>query len=351
MTLTAEGIPTPTGRGNRWEPATLHCLLTHPVYTGRAFAYRTKVERLKGGTTRSMLRPEAEHVALPEGTAPRLVSDAEFEAVQARFAANRASATRNNANPEATLLRCGFAICGYCEHALSITKRKGRPHLYRCHPVGRDRHGCPSFGVTAPILDLAVWQRVEQVLTQPEIIAAEVARRKECDPCPGDVAAVDRRLTTIAEQRSRLARAVANVDDDEASAPLISELCVLAEQAKGLQKERAALLAQASASAANRERLADLATWCARVAGNLPNLTYGERRMILEALGVRVKVYRADHTPRWEITMAPAPVPSPSPENADAIVFSKGSRFSRATARWTRKASTGSRRRSRRGRW
>ncbi|MDP9365235.1 MAG: recombinase family protein, partial [Chloroflexota bacterium] len=203
MALTAAGTPTPTGRGRRWEVSSLHGILTNPVYAGRPAAYRTRQERRKG-KVRVLARPTAHWVPLPAGTAPAILTEAEFEAVQARLERNKAAAPRNNADPEATLLRCGIARCGYCGYPLSITKRAGRAHLYRCHPVGRDRHGCPSFGIMAPILDEAVWRRVEAVLTRPAVIAAEVARRAQSDAHATDLAALDRRLAGVASRRGRL---------------------------------------------------------------------------------------------------------------------------------------------------
>ncbi len=54
---------------------------------------------------------------------------------------------------------------------------------------------------------------------------------------------------------------------------------------------------------ADQARLADLATWCARVADNLPILSYAAKRDALVALGVEARAWRTDHTPRWEVTM------------------------------------------------
>lgn len=336
MGLTAEGIRTPTGRSPRWEVATLHAILANPVYTGKASAFRTHLERRKG-SKRVIVRPEEDWVALPNGVAPQIVSELEFSAVQERLKQNKAAAPRNNANPEATLLRCGFARCGYCGRPLSITKRKDRPHLYRCHPVGRDRHGCPSFGISAPILDNAVWEIVEAVLTSPEQIAAEVDRQEALDTIKDDIVALDRRIADIEKQRTRLARAVATLDDDLAMEPLLNELQILATQARALASERADLANIATNRAAHRKRIEGLMKWCSRVAENLPKLTYDEKRLALEALGVTVKVYRADHEPRWEMTMLPTPFSS---SEQDPFVFSNSTASTTGIRRSMSRAST-----------
>jgi hypothetical protein len=59
--------------------------------------------------------------------------------------------------------------------------------------------------------------------------------------------------------------------------------------------------------------------------------------MVLEALGVKVTVYRADHDPRWEITMSPAPV---GELGEASIVFSTGMPSTTVTASSIPRAST-----------
>jgi len=338
--LTLSGIPTPSGRANQWEVATLHYMLKHPIYTGRVVAFRTRTQRNQG-KTRSVITPESNWIALPEHVAPRLITEAEYNAIQTRLAHNRAVAPRNNANPEATLLRCGIAKCGYCGHPLSITKRSGGSHMYRCHPVGRTRTGCPSFGILASILDNAVWGKVESVLVDPTIIARELERRSAEDHLQDDQTAIERRAREIDARRARVARAIATLDDNDAAAPLILELKQLSSDAKNIAAELQVRIDQGRNRATEREKLEHLADWCTRVAGRLPSLSYTEKRMILEALGVSVAVYRADHDPRWEIQMAPLPVESNEPDSVGHIVFSRGMPSSMAIRQPIRSRSMG----------
>lgn len=267
--LTLEGVPTPTGRAKRWEVATLHMILKNPVYMGRPVAFRTRVERAKGRNV-VRYRPPSDWVELAGEVAPAIVTEEEYAAVAQQLARNRDTAPRNNANPEATLLRCGIGRCGYCGYPLQITKRRNRSHMYHCHPLLRERHECPSFGIMAHILDPIVWSAVEQVLLNPEIIAREVARRRSEDPFVSDLEALDRRLASIEQQRHRLARAVAIIEDEEASAPILTELRQLGAQASALKDEKRVLEAQASVQQADYQLLTNVMSWCERVASNLP---------------------------------------------------------------------------------
>ncbi len=222
------------------------------------------------------------------------------EAALARLARNKAEATRHSSDPEATLLRAGFVRCGHCSHALHAARhRGGAMHLYRCN---RER-GCPNFSISARVLDCAVWRRVESVLTRPDIIAAELERRRGRSVVEEDLTSLDSRLATIEQRRQRVARAVVAIQDDEAASPLIAELKSLTNQKRDLQAERESLLASRTLAEADRERLLSLAEWCNRVTANLPGLSYRDKRDVLSSLNVQVRVWPSNHSPRWEMTM------------------------------------------------
>jgi DNA invertase Pin-like site-specific DNA recombinase len=76
--------------------------------------------------------------------------------------------------------------------------------------------------------------------------------------------------------------------------------------------------AKAFAAELEREKISERTQrgrrWCQRVGSNLDDLTYSERRLALEALGVQVKVYsnqRADENgdpiARWTVTLDSMP--------------------------------------------
>jgi site-specific DNA recombinase len=306
LTLNRDGVPTPAG-GAAWSFGTVHKILNNPTYTGTMWAFRWKAERMKGGWISMEERPISERIAMPEGVVPPLVSDAEFEAVKVRLAANRAQSARNNRNPEETLLRGGFARCGYCGGALQAERcrraRGGNGPTYTCGTTNSDRFGCPSFAIAAPILDREVWERVEAVLKHPQVIEAELQRRQQDDHLEADVAGIDGRLEDIQKRQANLSRVVASIDDADAAIPLIAELRNLAAQRRELEADRETIEERRRAMQEDDQRLINIAHWCDRVAANLGELSYTDRRDVLAALGVSAKVWRKDHAPRWEITM------------------------------------------------
>lgn len=305
--LTAEGIPTVTGRP-KWAATTLRDMLRNPAYIGQARAWRYRCTRIKGGGWRTEERPLDEQVALPEGTIPALVDSETWHTVQTRFARNKAEAPRNNRDPEASLLRGGYIRCGYCGNTvISFVHAAGL--MYRCCVYSRDIPGCRSSSILVKHLDAAVWEKVEAVITRPEVVASQVARFSEAPTVEADVAAIDRQLAGIEKQRQRAARAVAALDDEEAAAPLLVELKALAAQKRQLKIDRDTAVARLVEWKDERDRLAGLEAWCRRVAGNLPALTYAQKRDLLAALDVQVTLFQKDQpTPRWVVAMTPTDI-------------------------------------------
>ena len=317
LQLSAEGIQTPSG-GHRWSPSTLYTILTRRAYVGEAIAWRYGSEKIKGGRLRILVRPQHEQIALPAGTIPPLVESAVFEGVQQVLARNRQQAVRNNKNPEATLLRGGYARCGSCGTTLNATtKRSGA--FYRHSTRALDHHGCPPIHVKAARLDADVWRRVRLILTQPELIADELARTCEDDPTLADLAAIDHRLELVERRQSNLVRRLALIDDEDTAALVAVEVNALASQKRQLETERAMLAGRLVDRQLAREQLADLEAWCRRVSTNLDTLTYAERRQVLDALGIQVRLLNIDHKLRYEIT-ASLPL-----DGADATIVSTAS--------------------------
>jgi site-specific DNA recombinase len=316
--LMADGIPTPTGRSMHWEASVLHDILTHPIYTGQAVAFRHVTERRQGGKKRVELRQSSDQIVLPADVAPAIITPQEQQSVLARLEVNKLRATRNNRDPEATLLRAGFARCGYCRAPLAVKRdpRKARPiSYYRCSTNSSDRYRCPGFAISAAILDTAVWDAIKRLLKHPDLIAAEVERRLASNTAAQDLTTLDRRLQEVTSRQTKLARLASALDDDDAAAPLLTELRFLASQKRQLEAERQRMESEATAVAFEAGKLQDLASWCGRVASNLETLSYEQKRLILEALDVRARVWRTDHDPRWQLDWS-LPVDRPVPDLA-----------------------------------
>jgi site-specific DNA recombinase len=300
LALTRDGLRTPTGRGVAWHVSTVRAILNHPVYVGDARAFRWSKTKRRGKNYQ-VLKPADQQVSL-RNAAPALVSLDMAAAAQAQVALNMKNAIRNNKRPTAALLRAGYARCGYCGNALRVMNGKGGTS-YRCNTTSRDVYGCPAFTIAAGTLDAAVWARVEQVLTNPQVIADEVARLRDDDPTEPNVAALDVRIAEVDRQRANLARRIATIDDDELAAPFLVEIKTLGDQLQRLRGDRNILLAERAGWQLAQDRLDDLEWWCRVQAKNLAELTYDQKRLALLALKVEARVWSKDHDPQFTITM------------------------------------------------
>ena len=180
--------------------------------------------------------------------------------------------------------------------------RKLRTTAYECVKRSRSSGLCTQHGISTRLLDAAVWERVETVLTQPEVIVTELERLQREDPTHTDLAAIERALTEITRKQSNLARTLALFEDQEAAGPVVAQLEALRGQQRALEAERETVRARRANWELGQQRLTDLQAWCSKVGARLSELTYEQRRLALDALGVQVQVWKADHTPRYVIT-------------------------------------------------
>jgi hypothetical protein len=105
-----------------WRRSTLRRILSNPAYIGKHSGWRhvkdevRELDRITGevkliNRAQELAADDPERVYFPNAC-PSLVSEASFAAVQTVLKRNRAQAARNIAEPNAVLLRNGFAICG-----------------------------------------------------------------------------------------------------------------------------------------------------------------------------------------------------------------------------------------------
>lgn len=325
------GVRTPRKQKD-WVHTTVRGILVNPSYMGHRAGFRWQATRNEQGGTTMIERPAAEQIPLPAGVVPPLVTADVFETVQQRMRLNKERVGRNLRYPEIALLRGGYARCGVCGGTLSPRRSGpgGKWWQYRCIRGMSLDPTCTGTHIAVHRLDGPVWARVSRVLLTPEVIGAEITRQQAEDPTAADLARLDGERAQVARQQQNLVDQLANVSGRVAT--LVTEkLAELERLQTRLDDERGACVQRQAAWREAQRRLGELQTWCRTVAANLDTLDFAGRRDALEALGVRVTVWRKEHVPRWDVT---ASVPLSREATVDGA-RPQSVQSSLVTLRWT----------------
>jgi site-specific DNA recombinase len=189
--LNERQIATRTGKG-RWERSTVWGMLRNPAYRGTACYGKTELRprqritrplrQRKGLPSRDSAnheRPRTEWIEVP---VPALVNEEMFALAQEQLEKNKRHSPRRTVEP--TLLQ-GMLVCEQCGYALyrcSTRTSKHTLHYYRC--LGSDGYRrlngplCTNRPIRQDSLDQFVWTEIIRLLEDPELIQAEIDRRR-----------------------------------------------------------------------------------------------------------------------------------------------------------------------------
>ncbi len=259
---------------------------------------------------------------------------------------------------------CGEAVHTRVHHNKG---RRKSPYLFytTTGENGPKGHCGRKFSIMAPTLDAAVWSRVEVLRDRPEAVLDELGQlaRNEGAGKP-DLKAVDQRIAKVTKAQENAARAVLMLDNDDAAAPVVAKLKALAAELQQLQADRADIASARDEWEARQGHLRELMAWIERTRRKVevfatPILTpeevagmraagltlsdddaaflttqmggppgdvdlallrtaqraaklereehppsYQQKREWLAALGIKVRLYDRERTPRYEIDAA-----------------------------------------------
>jgi site-specific DNA recombinase len=326
-----DSVPTATGK-QMWSPTTVSGLLTNPTYMGKATWYRTiHVTPPGGGPTRRRARAKDEWI---EVNVPAIVSEDTFAAAQAARV-NHSSFSARRSTPGQWLLR-RLVVCGACgvhTRAQKMTSSSGKVLRYyscaRHDPVlagGPDRV-CREGRIRADELDSFVYDKVSEVLLQPDVLlageAALMGHKAPSDELLGaQLARLVRRLDQADGERRRLA------DLYQAGIIDVDELRRRGAEVKArraaLETERAELAARHRELAGENQLRYRLQDFAARVGEGLGNLDFEGRQRLMRLVIEQIRVIGWQVEIRLRIPLGgdptdggdgrPNPSDSPSPK-------------------------------------
>ena len=312
--LYAQHIPSPTGKA-RWGLATLRGILTNPAYTGQVFACRMSYQapQIRRSATHPIGRshdsatPTPRDEWIPVAKIPALVTQEQFDLVQAKLAQNQSFASRHN-TAHHYLLRA-LVSCGVCQlSCYGRTRPDGQHSYYVCSgkdkPVQNRRdEKCPARFIPGAQLDDLVWQDLCDVLTHPETITYALQRAHGDHWLPQELQA---RQENLRRGRNSLEQQLTRLTD-----AYLSKVIPLAEyqrRRQDLEQRQAALDNQANqlrTQADRQKELAGLAThiedFCRRVQIGLDSATFEQKRQLVELLIDRVIVTDSDVEIRYVV--------------------------------------------------
>ncbi len=286
-TLNDQGLPTKAG--GKWHPLTIGRIVTNPAYTGITYFGKTR------GTRKTGLKPQNKEdwKILPDATPP-IISKELFDRVQDVLRHNK---EQRPPRIDHEYLLTGHIVCGNCGSPVTGSCLSRKHRYYRCRgtqPTTSRSAICKANYMRADYIEDVVWQKVSELLENPNIILAELQRQVEASTKESqDVANVDREI-------AKLQRKLKDYINQEKR--LVYELRygeitkdIVLDEINQLKKDRDADQARLAKLYEMKDRLATLVKaevklteFCNRVRANLNQCTLQDKRLALDALGVKV---------------------------------------------------------------
>jgi site-specific DNA recombinase len=280
--LNSMGIP--AKHGGKWSRSSIIGILRNYSYTGRTFAFTT----LPG--KRSYTKPREQWLEAPEAT-PAIIGTEIFEAAQRQLDKNRIEAKRNL--KRFYLLR-GHIYCKRCGKAYgsrSVRKDKEKERRsYRCS-AKRSLEGCTNRSWSADKLEKIVWDQVEKLLANPEIIIHEVERKRQSsvrlEPLEIELKQIEKRLKALQREQEQLLQWALKGFPEET---VLSENKRINSRRETLLERQEDLEKQIEASRNAQIDLEKLTQFVEVVQNNLKEADKETKRLALDALDLKLWV-------------------------------------------------------------
>lgn len=288
--LTERGVPSPwaaKGLGTSgWNATAVRNILRNPSYKGETVRWvRRSVKR------KMQPRPESEHVRLPSGVTPAIVTPELWQSAQERLAVRKGQATRNSTRP--FLLR-GHILCGNCGasvYPMPIGTREHYRRYYRCSSSSRRFvKPCGASAVPADLCEQWAWAEVKRYLQNPDLIAQEVERMQTEGvdaQLVKDKEVAQKALERHNQGAQRLVRRLRDADDELAEI-IERELAQAKREKQALLKTLADLDSRIEGQEQAAVNLKSLYDYCREVENELSGFEFDEKQLALTALGVSV---------------------------------------------------------------
>jgi site-specific DNA recombinase len=287
--LVAHVIPTP--RGNKlWGSSTIYRMLTNEAYLGHTYAFTQRHIKTDEGIHVEH-KQRSEWVSI-EGATPKIVNQDTYDKAQARLGRNRELSKRN---VQRDYLLRGFVYCSHCGRRFQgaarayHTRSSSKTYqYYRCTSNYKVTFApCDNQTWRASELDIIVWKEIENILSNPDVVMAglKAVQYDDSNLMGQQLDEVNKRLKALdAEQLDLLDQSLRGFPENL----IVRENEKLNTIRIELQQRKADIEGQIIVSKQTQATIEGIQRTCQLVKDNLGDLSFENKRMAFEALGVRV---------------------------------------------------------------
>ena len=199
----------------RWPSTSIRSLLTNTTYMGDYRYGKTKMSG-SGKNKKEIPRAIEEQIIVK---VPAIISPKDFEKAQvilAKLARNSGGRT----SKKHSYLLSGLIKCGKCTHFYSGYKRdskkiKDKWFYYRCNSINKynnqGKHvSCGNHSIGGDMAELAVWNALIKILTDPRKIHEEPEKKKNAEKrmeLAGEYIAINKQLNGFGDEENRIIKA------------------------------------------------------------------------------------------------------------------------------------------------
>jgi site-specific DNA recombinase len=298
--LTEMGIPTrldsaktkrkkKKGRGV-WSARTILSIIMAEIYTGVWYSGRTQTAN--GKTVKA---PRENWIAVK---VPAIVDRSVWEAAQAQRKINKVVSTRNTKGEYLMKSHIRCMKCGYTVTCVPADKRwRNASRRYRCQsfqrpPYSHLNQAC-NVSINSELVDTVVWNEISDRIKHPEKIIANLEKQKAIAE---EMVQSTRDLLSIAEdRRAELLKQKGKLLDlylgDQFSKDMLhGKMAEIQQQITKFDSEIADLQTQINGTPGITLNPQAIQAYLELIRTQVDNLTFDEKREILEVLDVRVVV-------------------------------------------------------------
>ncbi len=280
ITYRLRELHAPTKRSQYWNRSSVLEILKNRAYTGKTFAFT-----FHQGTNRR--KPEEEWIEVP-GATPAIISEELYEAAQAQLKLNYRKAQRNTR--QQYLLRghlycrqCGRAYCGHIDRVIRYYRCPGKNRITA--PVNR----CLNKNWRADKIEVLVWEKIESVLDNPELIITEIEKQRDNADNLGilevELQLIEKNLKALNREQEQLLQWALKGFPEET---VVAENKRINEKRNSLQSQKAELEMQIQTSREAEVSLPKLEEYVQLVREKLTTLDFDMKRLALDMLNIKV---------------------------------------------------------------